>query len=318
MSEQAQAKGVVFDIQKYSMHDGPGVRTLVFLKGCPLRCKWCSNPESISSAYQVMCLSDQCVSCGRCIDVCPQGVHAMLSVANGLTEHQVNRNATCIGCGACAERCPAKALRIAGREMTVDEVVGVVMEDQFFYITSDGGVTIGGGEPTFQHEFAGAILRQCRSNGVHTAIETCGQAAWEIYQELAPHTDLFLYDIKHIDADLHKEYTGTSNERILDNLRRLLDLGANVLVRIPLICGVNDAPEMLTETFSWLEKTAQGAANLKGVEVLPYHRLGVTKYRQLDLEYPMGEMVSHTDAELAEIGALLSRFDLPARIVRHG
>jgi pyruvate formate lyase activating enzyme len=318
MSEQAQARGVVFDIQKYSMHDGPGVRTLVFLKGCPLRCKWCSNPESMSSEFQVMCLADQCVSCGRCVNVCPNGVHTMLSVANGQTQHQVNRGAACIGCGACAQSCPGKALRIAGREMTVDEVVGVVMEDQFFYMTSGGGVTIGGGEPTFQHAFAGAILRQCRANGVHTAMETCGYAPWDVYRELAPYTDLFLYDIKHVDSVQHKTYTGVGNERILDNLQRLFAMGANVLVRVPLICGVNDAPEMLSGTLAWLEKASQGAANLKGVEVLPYHRLGVTKYWQLDKEYPMGDMVSHTDAQLAEVETLLSRFSLPARIVKHG
>lgn len=318
MSEQGMTKGVVFDIQKYSMHDGPGVRTLVFLKGCPLRCKWCSNPESISSVFQVMCLADQCVSCGRCIDVCPSGVHKMLAVSNGQPQHQVDRMATCIGCGACTKSCSAKALRIAGKEMTVDEVVNVIMEDQFFYLTSGGGVTIGGGEPTFQPAFAGAILRQARLNGVHTAMETCGQSTWEIYQELAPYTDLFLYDLKHIDSDRHKANTGVGNERILDNLTRLLEFGSNVLVRMPLIVGVNDDVESLSGALTWLEKTANGATNLKGVEVLPYHRLGESKYHQLGQEYPMGTMVGHTDDQLKEVEKILLQFNLPVRIVKHG
>ncbi|ABA88196.1 1,2-ethanediol dehydratase-activating enzyme, putative [Syntrophotalea carbinolica DSM 2380] len=317
MSEQVQAKGVVFDIQKYSMHDGPGVRTLVFLKGCPLRCQWCSNPESISPEFQVMCLADQCVSCGKCLAVCPNGVHAMESVANGSSQHRVERSVTCIGCGACAKVCPAKALRIAGKEMTVDDVVKVVMEDQFFYMTSGGGVTIGGGEPTFQHDFAAAILKQCRLNGVHTAMETCGQASWETYELLAEHVDLFLFDLKHADSDLHKKFTGVGNERILQNLKGLIELGASVLVRIPLICGVNDAPETLSAAMTWLKSTAKNAANLKGVEVLPYHRLGASKYRQLDMDYPLTDMASHTDAQLAQIQDLLSGFDLPARIVKH-
>lgn len=317
MSEQGTTKGVVFDIQKYSMHDGPGVRTLIFLKGCPLRCKWCSNPESISSAFQVMCLADQCVSCGRCIDVCPTGVHKMVAVSKGPSQHQVDRAATCIGCGACAKSCPGKALRIAGKEMTVDEVVSVIMQDEFFYLTSGGGVTIGGGEPTFQHAFAGAILRQARRNGVHTAMETCGQSTWEIYQELAPYTDLFLYDLKHIDTALHRINTGVGNERILDNLARLLELGANVLVRIPLIAGVNDDLKSLVGALTWLEKASQNYANLRGIEVLPYHRLGESKYHQLDEAYPMGDMVGHTDVQLQEIERVLLQFNLPARIVKH-
>jgi pyruvate formate lyase activating enzyme len=318
MSERGQEKGVVFDIQKYSMHDGPGVRTLVFLKGCPLRCRWCSNPESISPRFQVMCLAEQCVSCGRCLSVCPTGVHTMVSIGNGLPQHRVDRAAHCTGCGACAAACGARALRIAGREMTVGEVVNVVMEDHFFYMTSGGGVTIGGGEPTMQPAFAGAILRQCKNNGLHTALETCGQAPADVYRELAGSTDLFLYDIKHIDSAQHRVNTGVGNERILENLALILDLGANVLVRLPLIAGVNDSPAALSGVLKWLEHLSYGKGNFKGVEVLPYHRLGATKYRQLDMEYPMGEMVGHTDAQLAEIENLLSGFDFAARIVKHG
>jgi pyruvate formate lyase activating enzyme len=318
MDEQGKTTGMVFDIQKYSMHDGPGVRTLVFLKGCPLRCKWCSNPESISPQYQVMCLAEQCVSCGWCIDACPAGVHIMAAVGNGPPQHQIDRAATCVGCGVCAGSCSGKALRIAGKEMTVDEVISVVMEDQFFYLTSGGGMTLGGGEPTFQPAFAGAILRQVRLNGVHTAMETCGQSTWEVYQELAPCTDLFLYDLKLMDADLHRMHTGVGNERILDNLTRLLELGANVLVRIPLVPGVNDDLKSLSEALSWLEKASKTATGLKAVEVLPYHRLGQSKYRQLDEEYPLGDMVGHTDAQLEEIETILSQFNLPARIVKYG
>ncbi|APG25301.1 choline TMA-lyase-activating enzyme [Syntrophotalea acetylenica] len=318
MSEQGQLQGMVFDIQKYSMHDGPGVRTLVFLKGCPLRCKWCSNPESLAPGFQVMCLAEQCVSCGRCVEVCPAGVHTLVAVDNGPMQHRIDRQAACTGCGACVASCGARALRVAGREMTVGEVVEVVMEDHFFYMTSGGGVTVGGGEPTMQHDFAGAILRECRRNGVHTAMETCGQAAAEVYRELAGCTDLFLFDLKHIDSERHRAFTGAGNERILANLGMLLDMGANVVVRMPLIAGVNDDVAALSGTLDWLVRAAQGKANLRGVEVLPYHRLGVTKYRQLDMQYPMGEMPAHTPAQLAEVDAILARYDLPVRIVKHG
>lgn len=316
MDERLQARGTVFNIQKYSVHDGPGVRTLVFLKGCPLRCRWCSNPESMSRQFQILHSADRCTSCGRCASVCPAGVHRGTESAPDRVGHVIDRSALCTGCGACVAGCPAAALRVAGQEMTVAQVIDVVLEDSSFYWNSGGGVTVGGGEPTAQPEFAKAILAEAKAEGIHTALETCGQADWEQFRELIPYTDLFLYDLKHICADSHRALTGVSNERILGNLTGLLTAGAAVIVRMPLIPGLNDDRESLGRALRFLESGGRGNGSLRGVEVLPYHRFGFGKYAQLGEENPMEGVDSYRQDQLEELDRFLGGHDLPIKLVK--
>lgn len=316
MDSNLEKRGVIFNIQKYSIHDGPGVRTIVFFKGCPLRCRWCSNPEGISSKYQVMTLEDRCISCGKCVETCPQGVHSLQLLSDGSVKHQVNREAICIGCGQCEANCPQEAVRIAGREATVKEVMDVIMQDSAFYWSSGGGVTLGGGEVTRQPDFAAAILEECKKQGIHTAIETCGYTEWNVMKELAKHVDLFLYDLKHIDSEEHKRLTGVNNERILKNMIGLFQIGANVTVRMPFITNMNDSREALEKAIKFVEIVSKHG-NLKGIEVLPYHKLGVSKYKQLGLKYSIDEDFGYTQKQLEEIEEFLKKFNLPIRVVKH-
>jgi len=316
MSGELQQKGIVFNIQKFSIHDGPGIRTLVFLKGCPLRCQWCSNPESISPEPQIMLLHDRCTTCGICVAECPAGIHRMAESAATLFRHVIDRTSDCTGCGKCVAACPAKAVRLAGQEMSVAEVMDVVLEDSSFYWNSGGGITIGGGEPTMQAGFVKAILAESKEQGLHTAIETCGFTSWETLRDLSTRTDLFLYDLKHICSESHEELTGVSNERILGNLTSLLEHGAAVTVRMPLISGKNDQRIHLEQTMRFLEKQFRAGRRLQGIEVLPYHRLGLTKYAQLDEVNPMADMPAYDESALAEIERFLRSFDLPLKMVR--
>ena len=316
MDSNLEKRGVIFNIQKYSIHDGPGVRTIVFFKGCPLRCRWCSNPEGISSKYQVMTLEDRCISCGKCVEACPQGVHSLHLLSDGSVKHQVNREAICIGCGQCEANCPQEAVRIAGKETTVKEVMDVIMQDSAFYWSSGGGVTLGGGEVTRQPDFAAAILEECKKQGIHTAIETCGYTEWNVMKELAKHVDLFLYDLKHIDSEEHKRLTGVNNERILKNIIGLFQIGANVTVRMPLITNMNDSREALEKAIKFVEIVSKDG-NLQGIEVLPYHKLGVSKYKQLGLKYSIDEDFGYTRKQLEEIEEFLKNFNLPIRVVKH-
>lgn len=316
MDSNLEKRGVIFNIQKYSIHDGPGVRTIVFFKGCPLRCRWCSNPEGISSKYQVMTLEDRCISCGKCVEACPQGVHSLHLLSDGSVKHQVNREAICIGCGQCEANCSQEAVRIAGREVTVKEVMDVIMQDSAFYWSSGGGVTLGGGEVTRQPDFAAAILEECKKQGIHTVIETCGYTEWNVMKELAKHVDLFLYDLKHIDSEEHKRLTGVNNERILKNMIGLFQIGANVTVRMPLITNMNDSREALEKAIKFVEIVSKDG-NLQGIEVLPYHKLGVSKYKQLGLKYSIDEDFGYTRKQLEEIEEFLKKFNLPIRVVKH-
>lgn len=274
-------EGLLFDIQRYSIHDGPGIRTLVFLKGCPLRCQWCCNPESQSFAPEVEFRASLCQQCGRCLAVCPRGaVNPDLAVAS---ECKIDRE-RCDICGRCAEECPSGALRVVGRWRTVTEVMAEVLRDAPFYRRSGGGLTLSGGEPLAQAAFAEELLRACYDHNVRTAVETCGLVGWPVFERVLPHTDLFLYDLKHLDPAEHEQLTGVSNRLILENARRLAQSGAKLVLRVPLISPLNTTPENLAAT-------AQFAASLGLAEVhlMPFHQLGKDKYRRLGLEYGLGE-----------------------------
>jgi pyruvate formate lyase activating enzyme len=273
--------GWIFNIQRFSVHDGPGIRTTVFLKGCPLRCAWCSNPESQSSLPHVVFWADRCIRCDGCLAVCPRGAVSVDSEGGRRVS-----GALCDLCGLCLAECYAGALEQIGRPATVDEVLAAVEEDRLFYEASGGGVTLSGGEPLAQPEFSARILRECRRIGVHTAMETCGYALWDAWEGLLPHLDLVLYDLKHTDPVRHERLTGVSNQLILDNLRRLDEAGIETVVRWPLVPGYNDDPETLRA----LAGLVQRLENVREIHLLPYHRFGRGKYERLGLEYPLPDL----------------------------
>lgn len=315
MDDAKERKGRIFNIQKYSIHDGQGIRTLVFLKGCPLRCKWCSNPEGLTRQFQIMFRRDRCSGCGACVGACPQKRHALVRAGGGVV-HTIDRSLPCLGCGACANSCVNAAVSVAGREVSVEEIVKVIQQDSAFYWSSGGGVTFGGGEATAQPEFLLAALRECRKLGIHTALETCGLTDPAVMEALIPQVDLFLYDIKHIDSKKHESLTGQGNEGLLGNLERLLGGGAQVIIRMPLIKGHNDSRSDLGQAMKYIKELRRGH-RLDGVEVLPYHKLGINKYAQLGLDYPISEDLAYSDAELGEIEEYLALFQLPVSVVRH-
>lgn len=257
--------GLVFNIQRYCVQDGPGIRTTVFLKGCPLDCPWCHNPEGRSSEPEVRVWEGRCVRCGRCAEVCPQRV--------GGNGRPAGPDAACRRCGACVSACPAGARQMVGRWWTAAEVVAEVLKDRVFYDDSGGGVTLSGGEPLMQPEFARAVLEACRAEGIGTALDTCGFGPQADLLALAPWVDLFLYDVKIVDDRLHPRFTGVSNARILENLRALGDAGAAIWIRVPLVPGFNDAEEHIEAA----ARLAASIPSVRQVDVLPYHRLGARK-----------------------------------------
>jgi glycyl-radical enzyme activating protein len=267
--------GRVFDIQRFSIHDGPGIRTTVFLKGCPLSCLWCHNPESISLGPLLSFAADKCISSGDCVEVCPNGAHVMDE-----REGHVFLRDRCDACGLCAEACASRALEIVGRDVPVDEVLDEVLRDRPFYEASGGGVTLSGGEPLLQVDFAEALLSGVQAEGVHTAIETAGNVTFDRLARVAPYTDLFLYDVKETDDALHRRYTGVPMRRIQENLKALHDAGASILVRLPIVPGLNDRDEH----FQAVASIVRPLSGLLGVEVMPYHSLGVGKRERFDLE----------------------------------
>jgi len=277
-------RGLVFNIQRFSVHDGPGVRDLIFMKGCPLRCQWCSNPESQNGYPEVAFNEDRCIGhdeCGRCLEVCPVG--AIIKSEGGKVG--IDRK-LCTNCGECSEVCPAKAMKVFGEYMSIDEIVGIVEEDSAFYSRSGGGVTIGGGEPLWQADFVYELLKQCRARGIHTAIETCGYADWKSMEKVCTYANLVLYDIKHIDSSKHKAGTGYGNGLILENIKRLSSCFSKtpIIARTPVITGFNDSAEVIRAIKDFLT----GLSSLREYQLLPYHGFGESKYRQLGREYLFG------------------------------
>lgn len=285
--------GRIFNIQRYSIHDGAGIRTLVFLKGCPLRCLWCSNPESQKGTPELGVIAARCVgaqTCGApCVPACPLGAIALDERGKVVLDRK-----TCDTCGKCAEVCGQEALKRVGREMTVEAVLREIEKDRPFYRRSGGGVTIGGGEPLAQPRFTAELLEAAQVEYLHTAIETSGHAPWPHLESVLRHVDLLHFDLKHMDPGQHQALAGPSNELILDNLRRVLSIKEpqDVIIRIPVIPGCNDSLENISAS-------ARFAADLGFllVELIPYHRFGVSKYEQYGMVYPLAasESVSETD-----------------------
>ncbi len=293
--------GIVTDFKRFAVHDGDGIRTTVFLKGCPLKCVWCHNPESISPKPELAFYSEKCTGCGECMRVCPNGAH--IFEAGDTPDsyiHKLDRT-KCAACGKCAEVCPSDALKLCGRRMSVDEVMKIVAEDRIFYETSNGGMTLSGGEPTLQPEFALALLRAAKEDGISTALDTCGYTKREVYESLLPYTDIFLYDIKHITDEGHIRCTGRSNRLILDNLRFLSDAGAKIEIRIPLVPGYNDDAETLDGIGQLLS-----TVNITKAKLLPYHSYARSKYLSLGIPDTLPD-VERPSSERLEAAAKLLR-----------
>ena len=270
-------KAIIFNIQRFSLNDGPGIRTVVFIKGCPLNCLWCHNPESKARVPEIMYSSEKCVLCGRCAKVCHTGAQR---IEDG--EHIFKRE-LCEACGKCAEVCPTDALDVCGREMTATEALSEVLKDRIFYETSGGGVTLSGGEPLYSFDFSLELLKLCKENGIHTAIETSGAVSEEKIKKIAEYTDLFLFDYKLTDKKEHKEYTGVENSLILSNLRLLDALFKKIVLRCPIIPGINDTEEH----FKSIGELAESLSMIESIDVEPYHPLGESKAERLGVDYPL-------------------------------
>jgi len=284
--------GVVFNIQRFSIHDGPGIRTTVFLKGCPLRCFWCQNPESQSGRPEIVLDGRKCTLCGACHRVCGNGA-IRLEGGSPIFDRR-----SCEGCGQCAVVCPSEARRLSGRRMTVEEVMREVLKDVKFYENSSGGVTLSGGEPLAQPEFARSILEGCRQEGLHTALDTCGWAPWPDIEKILKLVDLVLLDIKHLDASMHREATGHDNLLILENARRMAKLKP-MRIRVPLIPGFNDSPEAVRGIAEFV-KNELGS---RDIDLLAYNRMGEVKYDFL--EKPCVPLPSQSDDHLRILEAVL-------------
>jgi len=291
----AEAAGLVFDILRFCLHDGPGIRTTVFLKGCPLSCWWCHNPEGQASQPDLFYYEARCRQCGTCVVVCP---HAETAQLGGV----IRPTPLCERCGACVQVCVAGAREILGREMSVSEVMREVERDLIVYEESGGGVTLSGGEPLLQAGFTAALLAACRDRGIHSVLETCGMAPREVVLAAAHQVDLVLYDLKVLDPLKHRQYTGASNQTILGNLEALAATGRPLIVRLPVIPGVNDGESDLRDYVRFL-----GPLGLRRIDLLPYHRMGIDKYRRLDRPYRLGEAATPTAAHNRVVAAQFAK-----------
>lgn len=302
---ELETKGLIFDIQRYCIHDGPGVRTVVFLKGCPMRCDWCCNPESISFKPELMIFETTCMGCRQCVEVCP---HQALSIEDEKLE--VDRS-QCDCCGKCSEVCPTQSIQIRGFYKSVPEVIEEVERDYSFYRNSGGGITLSGGEPTAQPKFSIKLLSELQNLGIHTAIETNGYAEWSLFEPIVQRSDLILFDLKHMNSELHERYTGLPNHNVLRNLKKASQLGKTIILRVPVIPGINDSITNMVD-FANLIKELKGG--IKQVDLLPYHRLGVLKYQRLGKVYPLNGVEPPTSGKMEDIAGLFQAYDLRVMI----
>lgn len=301
----------LFDVQRMSLHDGPGIRTTVFFKGCGLHCFWCHNPESLKTVPQLLFYPERCIGCRICESVCPRQCHQFTERSGESMVHTLVRE-QCITCGACAKACPAKCLQLSGYRASLEETVALASRDLAFYKSSGGGVTVSGGEPLLQASFVAAFFRELKELGIHTAIETALHVPSSALELVLPWTDLVIADMKHPDPDLHRKYTGSDNHQILENFARLEASDVPYMIRIPVIPGVNDAPE----TMRAFEKNMLALTRRQCVELMPWHDFGLNKYAGLDMDAGAQDGLSPPSKEkLMELGR---QFQKTAVIFRDG
>jgi pyruvate formate lyase activating enzyme len=295
--------GLIFDIRRFSVHDGPGIRTTLFLKGCPLSCWWCHNPEGRYSRINLMLYPDRCIECGECIRACPHG--AIRREDGGIRTSPL----LCRACGTCVEDCAAEARKLTGRRLTVREAMEEIEKDRVFYDESGGGVTFSGGEPFSQPCFLEAMLDACRAGGIHTAVDTCGYADQELLLRLSEKVDLFLFDLKLLDPAAHLKYTGVSNEIILKNLAALASQSKSIIIRFPVIPGINDGMNNVQDMIAHLN-----SLGLSRLDLLPYHRIGLEKYQRLGMPYRLNGLEPPPEERLREIAHEFEQMGFAVRV----
>jgi pyruvate formate lyase activating enzyme len=296
LDNKAEDRGVVFNVQRFSIHDGPGIRTTIFLKGCPLHCGWCSNPESMRLSPEIITRDIKCIRCSKCVEACPQ--QAITVVENT----RVIQWEKCNYCMKCAEVCPSGAIDAAGRYMSVAEVLDTVGRDAGYYRRTGGGMTLSGGEPLVQWQYALKLLQEAKRRGFHTTVDTSGYADWEVLDEVLNYTDLVLYDVKHLDSERHQEAIGVPNERILDNLRKTVGKATTMVwVRYPVIPQFNDTQEEIEQLCRFV---LEEVPSVEKLSLLPYHKFAETKYSAIGREYPYKGIPLQTEERIEDLKKL--------------
>lgn len=303
--KQEETNGTIFNIQKFSVHDGPGIRTTVFMKGCPLQCRWCSNAESINPEPELGIIRSNCDNCAKCVEACPEG--AIDFDNNGVIQFNRDR---CTACGECVTVCSPGALTVYGNPVTVEDVFKEVIRDKSFYEGSDGGITVSGGEPLRQADFVSALFQTCQDAGISTCLDTSGYTATDKLKEVLNFTDHVLYDIKHMDTNCHHQFIGAPNDLILSNAKVVAASETPMLCRIPLIKDVNDTAQNIDETAQFVKMLGDDI----GVEIRPYHRLGIGKYQTLDKPYSGEAFTAPSPEELASVKHIFEEHGVPCTI----
>jgi pyruvate formate lyase activating enzyme len=288
--------GLVFDFKHFAVHDGPGIRTTVFLKGCSLKCQWCHSPESQSTNPEIMVHPEKCIGCGSCVEECPKNA----VISPGIIDAKV-----CNLCGKCIEACYPGALELIGKNIQVTEILDEINKDRLLYEASGGGVTLSGGEPAQQSKFTYKLLKALKKNGYNTVLDTCGYTTWDNLKKILKYVDLVFFDLKHMNPIKHKKFTGVSNELILSNLKQIVGLGKFTRIRVPLIPRFNDSEEHLRGLSKFLRELP-----VETVDILPYHKMGVSKYDSLNREYKLKDIKLHKKEQLMEIKNLISSYGL--------
>ena len=316
LTKDSEPYGIVTNIQKYTIHDGPGIRTEIFFKGCPLRCLWCSNPEGLSPEQQIGAYPSKCIGnskCSICLKACPESVNSPIRTSD---DHllKVEETQGCADCFVCADECPSMAIMTWGKKMTVPELMKIILQDRSFYLKTGGGVTLSGGEVMLQWEFASLLLKACKEASVNTCVESSLNCAPEHMERVYEYTDLVITDIKHMDAGKHREYTGAGNELILSNIKRTVDLKKPLVIRIPVIPDHNNSEENIRATAEFIKRDLGG--NIKQLQLLPYRKMGTEKYASLCMPYPFADFIpperSVWENNLLELTEILKEYGIPA------